>query len=161
MRLAILLLSVFLFVILIVSLISHSRQRSQGAGMKTEQYYSLVAYRWADPAPGYRMTVEADGTKIVESWMEARLENHSDKDAFNVQAALMKVPDDVTVIDGSVMFGEVKARSAKWSEDSFRIRVASKVPNPESTVWWNIEWDDSQGEHQVVKDVPMFGSRNP
>jgi hypothetical protein len=161
MRLAILLLSVFLFVILIVSLISHSRQRSQGAGMKTEQYYSLVAYRWADPTPGYKMAVDADGTRAMESWMEVRIENRSDEDAFDVQATLTKAPDDVTVIDGSVMFGKVKARSAKWSEDSFRIRVASKVPNPESTVWWNIEWDDSQGEHQVVIVVPMFGSRIP
>ena len=125
--------------------------------MKTEQRYALVAYRWANPPPGYSVTVEPNGTTIMEAWMNVKIENRGNDDAFDVQATLAEVPDDVTIIDGSVTFGDVKARGTKWSKDSFKIRVVSKTPKPENTVWWNIEWDDAAGNHHTMQNVPMFG----
>ena len=158
MKKLILLLSVSLLVILTISWASYSRRDSKRGA---EQHFSLTSYRWADPSPGYSMTVESSGTTTVAAWMEAKIENLSDDDAFNVRATLAKVPSDATIIDGSLVFNDVKARSAKWSEDSFRIRVASKTPDPESTVWWDIEWEDAKGNHYIVQSVPMLGLHHP
>jgi hypothetical protein len=157
MRTLILFIIAFLFIILTVSLVYYFRRDSKGNSMKTEQRYSLIAYRWANPLPGYKVTVEPNGTTIMEAWMNVKIENRGNDDAFNVQAALAKVPDDVNIIDSSVKFGNVKAHSAKWSQDSFKIRVVSKTPKPESTVWWNIEWNDVTGSHHTMQNVPMFG----
>jgi hypothetical protein len=54
------------------------------------------------------------------------------------------------------MFYKVKARYAKWSEDSFRIRVVPETSDTESAVWWNIDWEDAKGNHHTVQSVPMF-----
>lgn len=156
MKVVILSLSAFFLIILVVSWGFYSRRDSNENNVKAEQRYSLVEYRWANPPPGYSMTVEPNGTTIMESWMNIKIENISNDDAYNVQATLAKVPYDVTIIDDSVTFGNVKARGAKWSKDSFKIRVVSKTPKPESRVWWNIEWDDSTGSHHTIKNVPMF-----
>lgn len=36
-----------------------------------------------------------------------------------------------------------------------RPRVHCEGPT-DDTVWWDIEWDDAQGQHHIMHNVPMF-----
>jgi hypothetical protein len=118
----------------------------------------IVEYRWStQTSPPYTMTTNPDGSTTLDAWMEVRIENRGNGDAFNVTATLVDVPDYVTILDGDVTFGDVPAQSDDWSDDDFGIRVICRGPTPDDTVWWDIEWDDAGGHHHIMQNVPMFG----
>ena len=117
----------------------------------------IVEYRWStQTVPPYTMTVNPDGSIELEASMGVRIENRGNGDAFNVTATLVDVPDNVTILDGDLSFGDVGAKKTEWSEDDFGIRIISTGP-ADNTVWWDIEWDDAAGSHHIMVNVPMFG----
>jgi hypothetical protein len=116
----------------------------------------MVEYRWSTQTfPPYAMTINPDGSIDLDSWMEVRIENRGNGDAFNVTASLSMVPDYVTIVDGDVAFGDVPAGGTTWSVDDYHLSVHCEGPT-DDTVWWDIEWDDAQGHHHIMQNVPMF-----
>jgi len=118
----------------------------------------IVKYRWSTlTKPPYKMTPNPDGTTTLVAYMSLMIENRGNGDAFNVIAKLAQVPDYVTILDGNVTISAVPAKSSKWSSDDFGLKVIYRGTAPKDTVWWDIEWDDAAGHHNLMQNVPMFG----
>lgn len=112
-----------------------------------------VEYRWGDPAPGYSL---ADWP-IFEGWMNVRMENIGDGDAFNVVATISSWPANNVIVDGDVTVGNIPAGGSAWSSDTFRIRTDTANPvDPNEGIFWRVEYDDSMGLHHVIENVPEF-----
>lgn len=112
-----------------------------------------VEYRWGDPAPGYSFV----DWPIFEGWMEVLIENRGDGDAFNVTATITDWSDNTTVTDPDVTVGDVPAGSSAWSGDTFTTTVDMDNPgDPSEGIYWRIEYDDENGIHHVIENVPEF-----
>jgi len=114
-----------------------------------------VAYRWGDPAPGWRWD---PFPVIFEGWTELRIDNRGPGDAFNVTATVTDWPINATVPDPHVTVGNIPAAGSAWSADTFITRVDMTIPgvDPCEGVLWRIEYDDSAGVHHVIEGVPQF-----
>ena len=74
-----------------------------------------------------------------------------------VVATLSSWPANVTVINGRVTIGHLAAGESGWSIDIFAIRTDMSNPqDPDVGITWTIEYDDANGDHHVVEDVPQF-----
>jgi len=117
-----------------------------------------VQYRFGAPAPGYSFA----GWPIFEGWLDVRIENNGAGDAFNVTAEVMGWPANVTVPDATVYVGNIPAGESAWStapDPSFTTRVNMAEPaDPNEGVFWRIGYDDADGVHHVVENVPQFPS---
>ena len=71
-----------------------------------------VEYRWGKPSPGCRQDQSS-----FEGWMNVRIENTGDKDLLNVTASISGHPVNVTVVQGNVTVGNIKAGDSVWSLD--------------------------------------------
>jgi len=112
-----------------------------------------VEYKWGEPAPGYGF----EDWPIFESWMNVRIENVGEGDAFNVTATLSSWSANVEIVDGESTGGDISAGTSAWSFDTFRLRTDMTIPvDPDEGVFWNIEYDDSAGVHHLIGDVPEF-----
>ena len=88
--------------------------------------------------------------------MNVRIENTGDKDLSNITASISDHPANVTVVQGNVKVGDIKAGDSVWSSDTFRIKTdISNSVDPSEGILWNIEYDDAQGMHHVIKNVPQ------
>jgi len=114
-----------------------------------------IEYRYGAPKPGWSLK-----PPFFTSWMQVRIENLGDGDAFNVSAKISDVPAYVQVIDGNVSLGDISAGSSAWSGDTFKIKVdMSKPQPPDDMIYWDVEYDDSCGNHHTIEDVPQFPAK--
>ena len=94
---------------------------------------------------------------VFESWMEVRIENRGEGDAFNVTANITSAPANVTIVDGEVAVGDIPAGSLDWSSDTFTLEVDMSNPqDPCEGIFWRIEYDDAFGVHHIIENVPEF-----
>jgi uncharacterized repeat protein (TIGR01451 family) len=123
-----------------------------------------VEYRWSASGggppehPGW----EWDPMPLFRSWVEVRIENIGAGDAYNVTAAIMDQPSNVTVDDGGVTLGNIFAGTSVWSADSFELMTDMGDPqDPNEQIFWRIEYDDASGNHHVIGNVPEFPPGSP
>ncbi|MBN1419750.1 MAG: PKD domain-containing protein [Planctomycetes bacterium] len=111
----------------------------------------MVEYRWSP-----QLFTFLPGA-IFEGHVEARILNAGTGDALNVTATISAAPPWTTVLDGAVSFGDVAAGGTAWSADEMATRVAMlEVTDPCAGVTWTVEYDDPQGVHHVVENIPEF-----
>lgn len=112
-----------------------------------------VEYRWGDPPPGYSFA-----GPVFESWMDLRIENRGDGDAYNVTASITDAPINTEVPDPDVTVGDILAGGSAWSTDTFTTRVDMTIPgvDPCEGIVWRIEYDDAAGIHHVIEGMPQF-----
>ncbi|MBN1417659.1 MAG: PKD domain-containing protein [Planctomycetes bacterium] len=116
-------------------------------------------YRWGTPVPGFRWD---PFPMVFEGWQHARLVNNGTGTAFNVTATVTCAPSYVQVVDGAMSFGDIGPGEAKFSLDSFTIRITMVPPPPRNQgILYRVEYDDARGVHHVVEDVPKFCGEDP
>jgi hypothetical protein len=112
-----------------------------------------VEYRFGAPSPGYQWIDQI----TFESWLQVRIENIGEGDAYNVTATITGAPANVTIVDGDVTAGDILSGSSAWSTDTFKLQVDMSEPqDPNEGIVWRIEYDDSEGNHHVIENVPQF-----
>lgn len=74
--------------------------------------------------------------RTIEYVVTAAVKNTSDKDFTNVSAQLVETPTNVTLVDGSLSFGDVAAGSVKVSEDTFTMQVRRVRRGSGGTYTW-------------------------
>jgi hypothetical protein len=117
-----------------------------------------IEYRYGAPPPGYDMS----SWPLFKSWLEVRIENQGSGDAFNVTAKLNNhKPANVTILpdpEDRVALGDIPAGSSSWSVgDTFTLIVdMANQQNPGLGIHWDIEYEDTCGNHHIVLDVPEF-----
>jgi hypothetical protein len=120
-----------------------------------------VEYRYGAPQPGYDPPVPPFWP-LFKSWLEVRIENQGSGDALNVTARInAHHPPNVTILpdpEDRVALGNIPAGSSTWSTgDTFTLIVDMANPSdPMLGIHWDIEYDDTCGNHHVVLDVPEF-----
>ncbi len=75
---------------------------------------------------------------------------NSGGDAQNVTASLTSTAPATTVVDGSLTFGNVAAGETKTSENTFTIRQGCNVGSDESSLKWDIEYEQIVGSEGGV-----------
>ncbi|HIE31860.1 MAG TPA: DUF11 domain-containing protein, partial [Methanosarcinales archaeon] len=112
-------------------------------------------YRWsAYHTDGYEWDPFPD---LFRSWMDVRFMNDGPGDAFNVVATISGAPANVVIVDGVVTLGDIPAGGRVWSTDSFTMQVDMSNPqDPDESITWRVEYDDSAGVHHIVENVPQF-----
>ena len=113
-----------------------------------------IEYCYGDPSPGYQWL---ENTFIFESWLHVLIENMGDGHAYNVTATVVDQPANVTVVDGDVTIGDISSGDSAWSVDTFKLQVDMSNPqDPNEGIFWRIEYDDSEGVHHIIDNVPQF-----
>ena len=108
---------------------------------------SPTGYEW-DPFP-----------ELFRSWNDVHFINSESGDAFNVTATISYVPVNVNIVDGFVNLGDIPAGSSVWSSDFFELEVDMTyvpLPSPDEGIEWTVEYDDSEGTHHIIENVPQF-----
>jgi hypothetical protein len=94
---------------------------------------------------------------LFRSWNIVKFVNNGTGDAFNVTASITGWPANVTILDGDVTLGDISAGGSAWSSDSFSMETDMTNPqDPNSLIYWRVEYDDVAGNHHVVENVPKF-----
>jgi hypothetical protein len=103
------------------------------------------AYKW-EPAP-----------TIFKAWNQVRFVNNGPGTLYNVTATITCVPLNVTVIDGTLSFGNIAAGAAVWSIDDFALatNMANKQPANKG-ICYTIRYDDAAGNHYEIQNVAKF-----
>jgi hypothetical protein len=105
-------------------------------------------------APGYQWDPYPT---IFNSWLQVRMQNNGPGQANNVAATITCTDSRINVIDGVVSLGNIPAGSSVWSTDDFEISVNMDDPPPQNEgIEWRVEYDDANGGHHVINNVPMF-----
>jgi len=110
-------------------------------------------YAWGDPAPGYTF---ADWP-LFKSWMYVEFTNVDGETIYNVQATIEYTPANVTATDpGPLYFGTLNSGGSQWSGGMFRLTTDMANPSdPNESVLWTVEYDDSESNHHVITGVPQ------
>ena len=113
-----------------------------------------VEYVPGDPAPGESW----DRWPIFEAWLNVRIENRGNGDAFNVTATVTGALANTTVPDPDVSVGDIPSFDSVWSGDTFTTHVdmANPVDPCQGGLTWRIEYDDAAGVHHVIDGIPQF-----
>jgi len=120
-----------------------------------------VDYRFGDPSPGFNM----DNFPIYRYWMNVKVENTGDGNAFNVAASISSWPPNASlpIPDVDVTVGDIPAGNSAWSSDTYTIELDLMQPGggADQGITWTIEYDDNGGGHHVIEDVPEFPPAAP
>ncbi|MBC8232092.1 hypothetical protein H8E77_21300 [bacterium] len=115
-----------------------------------------INYRFGEPEPGFNM----NNFPIYRYWMNVKIENIGDGNAFNVTASISSWPPNaiLPIPDGNVTVGDILAGNNAWSSDTYTIELDLLQPGggADQGITWTIEYDDSIGQHHVIEDVPEF-----
>lgn len=105
-------------------------------------------------APGYQWDPYPT---IFKSWVQVRMQNNGPGPANNVMATISCASPKITIIDGVVSFGNIPVGESVWSADDYAISINMDDPPPENQgVSWRVEYDDANGIHHVINNVPTF-----
>jgi len=106
---------------------------------------------------GYIKTAEKRiSTTVYESTYKFSMRNRGNGLATNVKTTLVTWPAQVTVIDGSVNFGNIPGGVVQSSgSDTFTIRVDRRIPVAEYQLRWKLEYLDGSGNKVTFADFPL------
>ncbi len=113
-----------------------------------------VEYAWGAPEPGFMWDPFPD---VFEGWLNVRIANTGAGDAFNVTTSISSQPINTNPVDPNVIIGDIPSGGSAWSVDTFTTRVDLTNPvDPCEGVFWRIGYDDANGVHHVIENVPEF-----
>ena len=84
------------------------------------------------------------------------MENRGNGAATNVVAVLNNYPSNVTVVDGTVVFGTIGPGAQVTPPDTFTLRVNRLIPIANKDMTWKVDYDDAGGHHWTLAHMPLF-----
>jgi hypothetical protein len=84
------------------------------------------------------------------------IKNEGNGDTTNVSAQLQNWPNQVSLIDGNVSFGNVLAGQQVTSQDTFTIRINRQTALQKADLTWKLTYTDSAGTTWVIVNFPLY-----
>jgi hypothetical protein len=110
----------------------------------------------------YRIVSSYWEQDVFVSQLEVRFNNHGPGDAFNVKATIATTPANAVATDTEVTLGDIPVDGNAWSSDYYELQVNMSNPqDPQEGLTWTVEYDDADGNHHVIENVPQFCEEQP
>jgi hypothetical protein len=84
------------------------------------------------------------------------IKNEGNGNTTNVSAQLQNWPNQVSVIDGNVSFGNVAAGQQVTSQDTFTIRINRQTALQKADLTWKLTYTDSAGATWIIVNFPLY-----
>lgn len=105
----------------------------------------------------YEETYEGEKLVEIEEDLKVHFVNHGSCDAYNVTATISSSPDFVEHSTNLLELGDLLVGgSGSWSDVPFTVVIdMDPPPPPELGITWRVEYDDANGVHHVIENVPQ------